>query len=115
MDTLPRPIELDWHLDACARVPYRLYTDGEIYDRELERLFYRGHWCYVGLAAEIPNHGDFKRCRRRDALPFRHSRRDHNFRSLRERHVPLAHQHEHLEIGERPRPGEKIRFQRIDA
>ncbi|GAC1658128.1 MAG: aromatic ring-hydroxylating dioxygenase subunit alpha [Candidatus Elarobacter sp.] len=61
METLPRPIELDWEADACARVPYRLYTDQAIYERELERLFYRGHWCYVGLAAEIPNPGDFKR------------------------------------------------------
>jgi len=61
MDTLPRPIELDWEADACARVPYRLYTDDAIYARELERLFYRDHWCYIGLAAEIPHHGDFKR------------------------------------------------------
>jgi len=52
---------LAWETDACARVPYRLYTDPEIYARELERLFYRGHWCYVGLAAEVPNAGDFKR------------------------------------------------------
>lgn len=54
-------IELEWETGACARVPYRLYTDPAIYARELERLFYRGHWCYVGLAAEIPNPGDFKR------------------------------------------------------
>ncbi len=61
METLPRPIDLEWEPDACARVPYRLYTDPVIYERELERLFYHGHWCYVGLAAEIPNPGDFKR------------------------------------------------------
>jgi salicylate 5-hydroxylase large subunit len=61
MDTLARPFELDWEAGACAHVPYRLYTDESIYARELERLFYRDHWCYVGLAAEIPNPGDFKR------------------------------------------------------
>ncbi len=61
MQTQPRAIELDWEAGACAHVPYRLYTDPAIYERELERLFYRGHWCYVGLAAEIPNPGDFKR------------------------------------------------------
>jgi salicylate 5-hydroxylase large subunit len=61
MDLLRREIELDWHPDACARVPYALYTDRAIYERELERLFYRGHWCYVGLECEIPNPGDFKR------------------------------------------------------
>ena len=37
------------------------YTDDALYRRELERFFYRGHWCYVGLEAEIPNPGDFKR------------------------------------------------------
>jgi salicylate 5-hydroxylase large subunit len=56
-----RTIDLDWRLDACARIPYRLYTDRAIYERELERLFYRDHWCYVGLEAEIPRPGDFKR------------------------------------------------------
>ncbi len=61
MDLLRRDIELDWHPDACARVPYALYTDRAIYERELDRLFYRGHWCYVGLECEIPNFGDFKR------------------------------------------------------
>ena len=29
--------------------------------KELDRFFYRDHWCYVGLEAEIPNPGDFKR------------------------------------------------------
>ena len=52
-------IALDW--DATSRVPHRLYTDEAIYRRELERLFYRGHWCYVGLAVEVPKPGDFKR------------------------------------------------------
>jgi salicylate 5-hydroxylase large subunit len=42
------------------RVPVRLYSDPAIHRRELERLFYRGHWCYVGLEAEVPQPGDFK-------------------------------------------------------
>jgi salicylate 5-hydroxylase large subunit len=37
------------------------YTDDALYRRELERFFYRKHWCYVGLEAEVPNPGDFKR------------------------------------------------------
>ena len=61
MDLLSREIELDWHPDACARVPYAVYTDRAIYERELERFFYHSHWCYVGLECEIPNPGDFKR------------------------------------------------------
>jgi salicylate 5-hydroxylase large subunit len=52
---------LDWDTGNCSRVPYRVYTDPAIYERELQRLFYRNHWCYVGLEAEIPHAGDFKR------------------------------------------------------
>jgi salicylate 5-hydroxylase large subunit len=37
------------------------YTSEELHKKELERFFYRKHWCYVGLEAEIPNAGDFKR------------------------------------------------------
>ncbi len=50
-----------WAPGRDSRVPYRVYTDAELYRRELERLFYSGHWCYVGIEAEIPNPGDFKR------------------------------------------------------
>ncbi len=50
-----------WTTGSASRVPYRVYTDEQIYRRELERIFYGPHWSYVGLAAEIPNHGDFKR------------------------------------------------------
>jgi salicylate 5-hydroxylase large subunit len=42
-------------------IPYSLYSDPAIYEREQERIF-RGHaWNYVGLEAEIPETGDFKR------------------------------------------------------
>jgi salicylate 5-hydroxylase large subunit len=44
-----------------SEIPASVYTDDAIYQRELERLFYSGHWCYVGLDCEIPNDGDFKR------------------------------------------------------
>src|SRR4051812_3689080 len=50
-----------WEGEGSSRVPFWAYTDPEIYRRELERFFYRGHWCYVGLEAEVPNPGDFKR------------------------------------------------------
>ncbi|PTB22789.1 salicylate hydroxylase [Trinickia symbiotica] len=50
-----------WNGAGSSRIPFRAYTDADIYRRELERLFYTGHWCYVGLEAEIPNPGDFKR------------------------------------------------------
>jgi salicylate 5-hydroxylase large subunit len=47
--------------DGTHRIPFPAYTDEALYQRELERLFYKGHWCYVGLEAEVPNPGDFKR------------------------------------------------------
>jgi len=50
-----------WPGDGVHRIPYAAYTRRDIYEEELSRLFYRGHWCYVGLEAEIPNAGDFKR------------------------------------------------------
>jgi len=50
-----------WPGEGTHRVPFLAYSSDEIYRRELERFFYRGHWCYVGLEAEVPNPGDFKR------------------------------------------------------
>jgi len=50
-----------WKDDGSSRIPFWAYTDEDTYRRELERFFYSGHWCYVGLEAEIPNSGDFKR------------------------------------------------------
>jgi salicylate 5-hydroxylase large subunit len=42
------------------RIPVSVYTDPDIYQRELDTFFYGPHWCYVGLEIEIPNTGDFK-------------------------------------------------------
>ena len=50
-----------WESDGTHRIPFVAYTSDEIYCKELERFFYKGHWCYVGLEAEVPNPGDFKR------------------------------------------------------
>ena len=49
-----------WSQPGSSRVPFWAYTDGQLYQRELEKIFYGPHWCYVGLAIEIPNVGDFK-------------------------------------------------------
>jgi salicylate 5-hydroxylase large subunit len=50
-----------WDGAGTSRIPFLAYTSDELHRRELERFFYKGHWCYVGLEAEIPNPGDFKR------------------------------------------------------
>jgi len=55
------PAEPHWELPGTSRIPMVTYTSDELYKRELERFFYKGHWCYVGLEAEVPNAGDFKR------------------------------------------------------
>ena len=50
-----------WSEPGASRIPARVYTSPEVYARELERIFYGRHWSYVGLAAEVPEPGSFKR------------------------------------------------------
>lgn len=47
--------------DSYSRVPYWVYTDPDVFKSEMERIFEGPNWSYVGLAAEVPNPGDFKR------------------------------------------------------
>src|SRR5271169_4529951 len=49
-----------WPALDYSRVPYRLYHDAEIYEREQRRIFHGPVWNYLGLEAEIPNPGDFR-------------------------------------------------------
>jgi len=49
-----------WPALDYSRVPYRLYHDAEIYEREQERIFRGPVWSFLGLEAEIPNPGDFR-------------------------------------------------------
>jgi salicylate 5-hydroxylase large subunit len=53
--------DLSWPFDSTSRIPFGVYTSDELHRVELERFFYRQHWCYVGLEVEIPNAGDFTR------------------------------------------------------
>jgi salicylate 5-hydroxylase large subunit len=55
------PQDPTWPGEGTSRVPFWAYTREDLYKKELDRLFYNGHWCYVGLEAEIPNAGDFRR------------------------------------------------------
>ena len=55
------PTQRGWPGADTSRIPFWAYTGDELYRRELERFFYNGHWCYVGLEAEVPNAGDFVR------------------------------------------------------
>ena len=49
-----------WTLPGSSRVPFWAYTDAQLYQRELEKIFYGEHWSYVGLEVEIPNVGDYR-------------------------------------------------------
>lgn len=61
MNAIDRRSPRAWPSEGSVRVPYWVYTDPEIYAREQERIFGGPSWSFVGLAAEIPNPGDFKR------------------------------------------------------
>jgi salicylate 5-hydroxylase large subunit len=55
------PTTVAWESDGTGRIPFGVYTHDDLHRKELDRFFYRKHWCYVALEAELPNPGDFKR------------------------------------------------------
>jgi anthranilate 1,2-dioxygenase large subunit len=50
-----------WPDQGFTAIPDWVYTSEEIYARELELIFEGPTWNFVGLEAEIPNSGDFRR------------------------------------------------------
>ena len=55
----PHPV-VNWQRTDYSRVPFWLYHDPAIYQREQERIFRGPTWSYVGLECEFPNPGDFR-------------------------------------------------------
>jgi anthranilate 1,2-dioxygenase large subunit len=51
----------DWSADDVTRVPYGVYLDADIHAREQDRIFRGPTWVFVGLEAEIPDAGDYRR------------------------------------------------------
>tara|TARA_Y100000588_G_C14208802_1_gene905809 strand:- start:361 stop:1620 length:1260 start_codon:yes stop_codon:yes gene_type:complete len=49
-----------WPKEGVTRIPYRLYTDPDIYALEHERIFRGAVWNFLCLEIDIPNSGDFK-------------------------------------------------------
>lgn len=49
-----------WPRPDYSRIPYELYHDPEIYEKEQEHIFRGETWNFLGLEVEIPNHGDFR-------------------------------------------------------
>ena len=60
-------------LAAEDRVAARLYTDPEIFDWEMEKIFY-STWVWVAHESEIPDAGSFKMCSHRPAAGDRQPR-----------------------------------------
>ncbi len=57
-EDLSKPLQ--WPEGGVTRVPYRIYTDPEIYALE-QSCIYRGPiWNFLCLELEIANPGDFK-------------------------------------------------------
>lgn len=51
---------LDWPAPGYTSVPFRLYSDPEIYELEQDLVFRGPVWNYICLEAEIPDAGDYK-------------------------------------------------------
>ncbi len=61
MDSMADPTRdtaLAW--EDSSRIPYRLFTDPAIYQREQERIYRGPVWNFVALRSELPEPGDFK-------------------------------------------------------
>ena len=50
---------LKWPTEGNARVPYRVFSDPEIYGEELARIFLGATWQFLTLAGELPQAGDY--------------------------------------------------------
>ncbi len=59
MNSIKEGIDFN-HLIQTDRIHGSLYTDPEIYQQELEKIFYQG-WVFVGHDSEIPEPGDWVR------------------------------------------------------
>ncbi len=58
--TGPASQPLTWPDEGVSRVPYRVYVDPDIHNREQERIFRGPAWHFLGLEDEVPEAGDYK-------------------------------------------------------
>lgn len=50
---------LKWPAEGDVRVPYRVFSDPEVYRDELARVFLGPTWQFLALAGELPEPGDY--------------------------------------------------------
>ena len=60
MNRQPPLSDFAWPHEGVARVPYRVYSDPELYALEQRRIFRGPVWNFLCLTLDIPNPGDFK-------------------------------------------------------
>src|SRR5215472_5686226 len=53
------PSALEWPAEGNARVPYRVFSDPEIYSDELARIFLGPTWQFLALARDLSEPGDY--------------------------------------------------------
>jgi salicylate 5-hydroxylase large subunit len=58
--TAPTTLDRHWPAEGVTRVPFWAYSDLQVYEQEISRIFCGESWAYVGLEVEIPCPGDFK-------------------------------------------------------
>ena len=51
---------LTWPKEGNSRVPYRVFSDEDIYRAELDKLFLGPTWQFLVMDNELPNPGDYK-------------------------------------------------------
>ena len=56
---MQQEIEIKWPAEGNARVPYRMFSDPDIYRAELDRIFLGPTWQYLALGGELPQTGDY--------------------------------------------------------
>jgi salicylate 5-hydroxylase large subunit len=49
-----------WPGTGVTEIPYWVYTDKDVYESELDRIWYGEHWLYAGLEAEVPQVGSYR-------------------------------------------------------
>jgi phenylpropionate dioxygenase-like ring-hydroxylating dioxygenase large terminal subunit len=52
-------IDLVWPEEGLTRVPYRVFSDPNIYAAEQQRIFRGPTWHYLGLRCQLPEPGDY--------------------------------------------------------
>jgi len=57
----PVHIERRWPADGYTRIPYWVYTDAAVFQKEMDVFFAGNTWNYLGLDCEVPEVGCYKR------------------------------------------------------